>query len=138
MQYHRRQDAMYVLKTKAKMILLVEQDDAVGDLFVDAISGEFPDYHVVRMANMVSALNITRMVEPALLLIDADLAGGGGIFLYDLLSRRSNLNGVPAIILGAGLENCRCELEKRKLIGLNLPMDTHLLLSTVENVLGRA
>lgn len=129
---------MYALKTAENMILLVEQDDTVGNLFVDAISRKFPDYHIVRLPNMVAALHFTRMVEPALLLIDADLAGGGGLFLYDLLCRRSNMTGVPAIILGKKLDGCQHELEKRNLVGLNLSMDTRALLSTVKNALGRA
>jgi DNA-binding response OmpR family regulator len=136
MQYHRRQDAAYVLNTQEKMILLVEQDDAVGDMFVEAISKKFSDYHIVRLPNMVAALHFTRVVQPALLLIDADLGGGGGIFLYDLLSRRSNLTHVPTIILGKQLDGSyRRELAKRKLVGLSLPMDTRLLLSTVKNAL---
>lgn len=136
--HHRRQDALYVLKSAEKMILLVEQDDTVGKQFADEISKKFPDYHIVRLPTIVAALHFTRMVEPALLLIDADLAGGGGLFLYDLLSRRSNLSGVPAIIVGKKLAGCRHELKKRKLVGLSLSMDTGLLLSIMKNVLSCA
>jgi DNA-binding NtrC family response regulator len=138
MQYYRRQDAMYALNTAEKTILLVEPDDSVGELFVDTISRKFPDYHIVRLPNIVAALHFTRMVEPALLLIDADLAGGGGLFLYDLLNQRSNMAGVPAIILGKQLDGCRHELEKRNLVGLSLSMDTRVLLSTVKHALSRA
>ena len=138
MQYHRSQDTMYVLNRQKKMILLVEQDDAVGDMFVEAMSRKFREYAIVRVPNIVAALHFTRMVQPALLLIDADLAGGGGIFLYDLLSQRSNFMHVPVIILSKKLDGCRCELEKRKLVGLSLPMNTRLLLSTVKNALGCA
>ena len=138
MRYHRSQDTMYVLNKQEKVILLVERDNVVGDVFVDAISRKFPAYRLVRLPNIVAALHFTRTVQPALLLIDADLAGGGGIFLYDLLSRRSNLAGVPAIILSKKLDGCQCELEKRKLVGLSLPMNTHLLLSTVKNALNCA
>ena len=115
-----------------KLILVVEDDEAIGTLLVQLLAQE-TCYQALLAADGFEALNMVREVKPDLFILDYQLPSMNGIQLYDRLHIISQLEKVPAILLSARLP--RYEVEKRSLIGLGKPFDLDELLETVNKAL---
>ena len=57
-----------------------------------------------------------------------------GIDVYDQLRARQELADVPAILMTAGLGMPRHALEKRKLVGLNKPLELSSFLEMIDKL----
>lgn len=119
---------------RAKLILVVEDDEAIGTLLVQLL-GQETCYQALLAADGFEALNVVREVKPDLFILDYQLPAMNGIQLYDSLHVMSQLENVPAILLSARLP--RHEVEKRSLISLGKPFDLDELLETVNKALRR-
>jgi CheY-like chemotaxis protein len=115
-----------------KLILVVEDDEAIGMLLVQLL-GQETCYQALLAADSFEALNVVRDIKPDLFILDYQLPAMNGIQLYDRLHRINRLEHVPAILLSARLP--RHEVEKRSLIGLGKPFDLDELLETVNKAL---
>jgi DNA-binding response OmpR family regulator len=115
-----------------KLILVVEDDEAIGTLLVQLLAQE-ACYQALLAVDGFEALNVVREVKPDLFILDYQLPAMNGIQLYDSLHAISRLENVPAILLSARLP--QYEVEKRSLIGLGKPFDLDELLEIVNKAL---
>lgn len=72
-------------------------------------------------------------IKPSLFILDYQLPRMNGIELYDKLHAIETLANVPAIMMSAGLPDK--ELEKRKILGMNKPIDLDDFLQTIDQFL---
>ena len=115
-----------------KLILVVEDDEAIGALLVQLLVQE-THCRALLAVDSFEALNVVREIKPDLFILDYQLPAMNGIQLYDCLHIMSQLENVPAILLSARLP--WHEVEKRSLIGLGKPFDLDELLETVNKAL---
>ncbi len=116
-----------------KMILIVEDDEAIGTFLVQVLSQEAP-YDVQLATSAHEALRIVREVTPDVFLLDYFLPSMSGLMLYDQLHAMKRLEAVPAIMMSAVLPPEQ-ELKKRRIIGIHKPFDIDELLQTTEQVI---
>ena|SRR5579872_1637478 len=117
-----------------KVILIVEDDSAVGDFLVQAITQE-TSYFPLHVTNSTRALEVTTQLKIDLFLLDYRLPSMNGLELYTFLHRRPNMETVPAIILTASLEQHKAEIEAHNLIGLDKPVELDDLLLAINKLL---
>jgi DNA-binding response OmpR family regulator len=117
-----------------KIILVVENDDATGELLVLAIMQETP-YQVKHISRAREAITLVRTLKPSLLILDYYLSSMTGIQLYDQLHAISGLEHIPAILMSASLECYLDEVERRNMIGLRKPFELDELLNSIEQAL---
>ncbi|TMC23544.1 MAG: response regulator [Chloroflexi bacterium] len=120
------------LHTSLKTILLVEDDEDIGEVLVQAISQETP-YLPVLVSDGFSALKIVQGVKPHLFILDYQLPRMNGVELYDRLHSMSELAQVPAIMVSARLPYQ--ELKKRNILAMTKPIDLDDFLLTIEQLL---
>ena len=115
-----------------KLILVVEDDIAVGELLLLALARE-TSYQPLLVSTEQEVLRVVQEVKPVLFLLDYQLPQMTGIELYDDLHARKELATVPAIVMSANLPYR--ELQERHLVGVEKPFDLDDLLQTIERVL---
>jgi CheY-like chemotaxis protein len=115
-----------------KTVLVVEDDQAIGEVFVQALSLE-PSSLPVLATDGEQALAVVQDIRPDLLVLDDQLPGMNGIELYDHLHTMKPLREVPAILVSATLPER--ELKQRGMLGLSKPLDLNDLLETTTCVL---
>lgn len=115
-----------------KTILVVEDDDGIGSLLVEALSQETP-YRALLVTDGWQALRVIHDVKPCLFITDYRLPLMNGIELYDRLRSTQTLADTPTIIMSAYLPEE--EVARRKLISLRKPFELDELLNTVEKLL---
>jgi DNA-binding response OmpR family regulator len=115
-----------------KTILLVEDDEYIGDVLVQAITQETP-YLALLVTDGFEALNAVKGIKPNLFILDYHLPRMNGIELYDKLQTVKTLEHVPTIMMSARLP--QQELHKRQIIGMNKPLDLEEFLQTIEELL---
>lgn len=118
--------------TPVKSILLVEDDENIGEVLEQAITQETP-YIVVLAKNGHDALKSVEEIKPQLFILDYQLPRMNGIELYDRLHAMEGLQDVPALMISAQLP--LQELKKRKIAGMNKPIDLDDFLQTIEKFL---
>ena len=115
-----------------KTILVVEDDDSIGSLLVEALSQETP-YKALLVTDGFQALKTVHHIKPCLFITDYRLRRMDGIELYDRLRSTDDLADTPAIIMSAYLPEE--EIKKRRLVSLNKPFELDELLDTIEKLL---
>lgn len=119
---------------KRKTILVVENDEATGELLILTISQETK--HQAKFTGSANeALRITRSFTPHLFLLDYNLSSMTGIQLYDQLHRTKGLEHVPAVLMSASMERYQSELKRRNIVGLGKPFEIDELLDVIESAL---
>ena len=115
-----------------KTILVVEDDDSIGSLLIEALSLE-TSYDAVLVTDAFQAMRVIHSIKPCLFITDYRLPQMDGIELYDRLQTMGDIAGTPAIIMSAHMpEN---EVRKRHLVSLHKPFELDDLLNTVERLL---
>lgn len=114
-----------------KTILLVEDDANIGEVLVQAITQETP-FLAVLVEDGFQALKTVEGVKPNLFILDYQLPRMNGIELYDQLHANEGLAHVPAIMMSARLPYK--EIETRKILGMNKPIDLDEFLQTIEEL----
>ena len=117
-----------------KIILIVEDDESIGELLALAITQE-SDYQPVIARTSRQALEVISQVKPHLLLIDYYLPPENGLELYDHIVARHGYEAIPAIFLTLGDEEPRLTFEERHLVVLEKPFDLDSLLQAIEEQL---
>lgn len=118
--------------TTNQTILVVEDDDNIGALLVDAFSQE-TQYNAILVTDGRQALQIMQVYKPSLVLTDYCLPSMNGIELYDHIHASADLANVPTIIMSAYLPEE--EVKKRHLTSLQKPFELDELLDTIDHVL---
>lgn len=106
--------------SRSSIILIVEDDAAIGAFLQQLIEEEMP-YTSIVVSDGPSALEKARQIHPCLFLLDYRLPGMNGVELYDHLQNMAESKGVPAIMMSATLPTE--ELRKRGIYPLRKPME---------------
>ena len=115
-----------------KTILVVEDDENIGELIVEAFVQETP-YQAMLATDGKQALKIVQNVKPNVLLLDNNLPDMKGIELYDRIQVEKELENVPVLLMSANVPVQ--EVKKRNLFCLNKPFELNDLLQTIERLL---
>ena len=121
-------------KHHAPTILVVEDDEGIRDLFIQAFAQLTP-YHVQVVRNGPEALHFVTQIKPNLFIIDYLLSGLDGIQLYDQLHATPGLEHTPAIITSVSSEKVSHEIESRHLLRVDKPFDLEKFLDTIKQAL---
>ena len=119
--------------TDVKTVFIVEDDEAIGDLLVQAIEQE-TSYHAVLASDGFQALKMLRTVKPDLILLDYGLPGMNGLELYDTIHTVKALKHLPVLIVSAETGRIQKEIKARQLPQLQKPFDLANLLQTIERL----
>ena len=119
-------------KPPVKTVLVVEDDQDLGEVFVQVLSQE-TSYIPVLATDGEEALAFMQEIQPDLVVVDYHLPDMNGIELYDHLHTIKQLKDVPAIIVSAALPER--DLKERGLLGLSKPLDLDDLLETTTSLL---
>jgi len=119
--------------TDVKTVFIVEDDEAIGDLLVQAIEQETP-YHAVLASDGFQALKMLRTVKPDLILLDYSLPGMNGLELYDTIHTVKALKHLPVLIVSAETARIQKEIKARQLPQLQKPFDLANLLQAIERL----
>lgn len=115
-----------------KTILVIEDDDSIGTMLVEALSLE-TSYKPVLVTDGMQALQSLHQLKPCLLITDYRLPHMDGIEIYDKFRSSREFANTPAILMSAALpEN---EVGRRQLISINKPFELDELLDLVERLL---
>ena len=117
---------------QTRTILIVEDDEAIGDFLMETIAQETP-YKFVLATHSEQALQLAREIKPILFILNYHVPGMNGIQLYDRLHAIQELEHVPAIMVSAVLPEQ--EVNQRNMVGITKPFDLSLLLDTIEQLL---
>ena len=79
-----------------RVVLVVEDDDAVGELLAGAINDE-PGYVAVRVRKGTDALEALRTVKTDLVVMDIGLPGLSGLEVLDRMRGDERLRDVPVV-----------------------------------------
>ena len=115
-----------------KTILVVEDDENIGELIVEAFIQETP-YQAMLATDGKQALKIVQNVKPNVLLLENNLPDMKGIELYDRIQVEKELENVPVLLMSANVPVQ--EVKKRNLFCLNKPFELNDLLQTIERLL---
>ena len=116
-----------------KTILIVEDDDYIGSMLVEALCQETP-YRPLLVNDGMQALTLVKRVKPCLIITDYRLPLMNGIELYDRLHALNELAGTPTIMMSAYLPPQE-EVRKRNLVALNKPFELDEFLDKVDSLL---
>ena len=122
--------------TDVKTVFIVEDDEAIGDLLVQAIEQE-TSYHAVLASDGFQALKMLRTVKPDLILLDYSLPGMNGIELYDTIHTVKALKHLPVLIVSAETARIQKEAKARQLSQLKKPFEITNLLEAIEQLFSR-
>lgn len=79
-----------------KVVLVVEDEHAVGELIAQAIADE-PGYCAIHVDEPAAAIEATRHVTPDVMVVDVRLPGMSGFELYDRLQKDPRTRNVPVL-----------------------------------------
>jgi DNA-binding response OmpR family regulator len=115
-----------------KTILVVEDDEHIGEFIVEAFVQETP-FQAMLATDGKQALKLVQNVKPSVLLLDNNLPDMKGIELYDRIQVEKKLDNVPVLLMSANVPVQ--EAKKRNLYCLNKPFELNDLLQTIESLL---
>ena len=119
--------------TDVKTVFIVEDDEAIGDLLVQAIEQE-TSYHAVLASDGFQALKMLRTVKPDLILLDYGLPGMNGLELYDTIHTVKALKHLPVLLVSAQTARIQTEVKARHLSQLQKPFELANLLQAIERL----
>lgn len=117
------------------MILLVEDNQDICELYADLISDVLPDYEIIRAQNGYEAICIVLKDTPSLVITDHEMPLMNGIQLVEAMMKNEENKDIPVIIISAKItpevKNNYRDLGVRDI--LPKPVDTEQLLSIVKS-----
>lgn len=120
-------------KITAPTILVVEDDESIGEFIVTALT-QAASYQAIHVTNAVQAVKVAAFSNPCLFLLDYRLPGITGLELADQLHNIKGLERVPTLMISANLPS-RQALQQRNIAFLPKPFDLFDLLRAVEHLL---
>jgi DNA-binding response OmpR family regulator len=95
-----------------KVVLVVEDERAIGKLIADAISDE-PGFCAIHVAEPAAAIETTKHVTPDVIVVDVRLPGMSGFELYDRLRKDPRTSTVPVLFETATASESMNEFRRR-------------------------
>lgn len=120
-------------ETRIETILLVEDDEDIGEFIAQALKDETP-YTVLHVTDGTRALDAVNSVKPSLFILDYQLPGINGIELHDRLHAIKELETIPTLIVSANVPS-RKDMQQRQIAFLKKPFDLNELFKAVEGLL---
>ena len=117
---------------KVKTIVIVEDDESIGEFLLQAIQKETP-YQAALASHGFEALTMVQTLKPNLLILDYELPDMNGIALYDTIHAIKALDTIPALIVTA--QPVYKEVKARRLPLLKKPFELTDLLKEIERLL---
>ena len=118
-----------------KTILVVEDDDSIGSLLVDALSQE-TEYTAILVTDGLQALRVMNSIKPCLMITDYLLPHMDGLELCDRVRSMAETADVPTILMSAHMPEK--EVRKRDLVSLPKPFELDDLLDKIESLMKRS
>ena len=128
-------EAMVHSEARIQTILLVEDDEDIGEFIAQALKDETP-YTVLHVIDGARALDAVNSVKPSLFILDYQLPGINGIELHDRLHAIKELATIPTLIVSANIPS-RKEMQQRQIAFLKKPFDLNELFKVIEELLPR-
>jgi len=122
--------------TAVKTVFIVEDDQAIGELLVEAIQQETP-YQAVLASDGFQALKMLQKVKPDVLILDYALPGMNGLEFYDAIHELKALEYLPVLVVSAEATRIQKEVKARQLSQLKKPFDLTDLLEAIERLFSR-
>jgi DNA-binding response OmpR family regulator len=120
-----------------KVVLVVEDDPAIGQLIADAISDE-PGYCAIHVAAPAAALEATKHVTPDVMVVDVRLPGMSGFELYDRLQKNPRTTKVPVLFETASGSEAIAEFRRRGIATyVSKPFDLNVVVGYVKRLATR-
>jgi DNA-binding response OmpR family regulator len=117
-----------------KVVLVVEDELAIGQLIADAISDE-PGYCAIHVAAPAAALEATKHVTPDVMVVDVRLPGMSGFELYDRMQRDPRTSGVPVLFETASGTEAISEFRRRGIATyVKKPFDLNVIIGYVKRL----
>ena len=121
------------VQASVKTILIVEDDDDIGDFLVQALMFE-TSFEVLRVPDAARALEVVRSLKPSLFILDYRLPGMNGLELYDRLHATPGFEHIRAVMITAELSSSQ-EVKKRGMVYVKKPFELDDLLRTLTALL---
>ena len=119
---------------RKRVVLVVEDDQPIGDVVVDAINDE-AGYTAVRVGTASDALETLHTVAADLIVLDLHLPGMSGVELYDQLREDDRYRDVPVIFETGTMREHASELRDRGVaMYVKKPFDLNDLVSYVKRL----
>jgi DNA-binding response OmpR family regulator len=117
-----------------KVVLVVEDEPAIGQLIADAISDE-PGYCAIHVAAPGAALETTKHVTPDVIVVDVRLPGMSGFELYDRLKKNERTSKVPVLFETASGSDAMSEFRRRGITTyVKKPFDLNVVVAYVKRL----
>jgi CheY-like chemotaxis protein len=117
-----------------KVVLVVEDEPAIGRLIADAISDE-PGYCAIHVAAAAAALETTKHVTPDVMVVDVRLPGMSGFELYDRLKKDPRTRDVPVLFETASGVDAMREFRTRGIATyVKKPFDLNVIVGYVKRL----
>ena len=117
-----------------KVVLVVEDELAIGQLIADAISDE-PGYCAIHVAAPMAALEATKHVTPDVMVVDVRLPGMSGFELYDRLQKDPRTSKVPVLFETASGAEAISEFRRRGIATyVKKPFDLNVIVGYVKRL----
>ena len=121
-----------------KVVLVVEDEEAIGQLIADAISDE-PGYCAIHVAGPAAAIEATKHVTPDVMVVDVRLPGMSGFELYDRLKRDPRTSKVPVLFETANGAEALSEFRRRGIATyIKKPFDLNVVVAYVKRLATRS
>ena len=117
-----------------KVVLVVEDELAIGRLIADAISDE-PGYCAIHVSAPMAALEATKHVTPDVMVVDVRLPGMSGFELYDQLQKDPRTRRVPVLFETASGAEAIKEFRRRGIATyVKKPFDLNVIVGYVKRL----
>jgi len=117
-----------------KVVLVVEDEQAIGQLIADAISDE-PGYCAIHVAESMAALEATKHVTPDVMVVDVRLPGMSGFELYDVLKTDPRTSTIPVLFETASGAEAIGEFRRRGIVTyVKKPFDLNEIVAYVKRL----
>lgn len=117
-----------------KVVLVVEDELAIGQLIAEAISDE-PGYCAIHVAAPMAALEATKHVTPDVMVVDVRLPGMSGFELYDRLQQDPRTSKVPVLFETASGAEAVSEFRRRGIATyVKKPFDLNVIVGYVKRL----
>ena len=117
-----------------KVVLVVEDELAIGQLIADAISDE-PGYCAIHVSAPMAALEATKHITPDVMVVDVRLPGMSGFELYDQLQKDPRTSNVPVLFETASGAEALTEFRRRGIATyIRKPFDLNVIVGYVKRL----
>jgi len=119
-------------ESKIQTILIVEDDDAIGDFLTRFLEQE-TSCKVIYVTDATQALEVVASIKPNLFILDYRLPGINGLELYDRLHAMKELETVPALMISANSPGQKA-VKERQITFIPKPFELDLLIKSIEKI----